>query len=185
MDNAMIVKTWIAEDQPDFDRWIKSATEQFWSDTSVRLPRTPAERENNMAVWLDNCRAKLSLALDNEFRQCFPSLAAQVDPGLIRQMFNEHVWPNVEPTVRRYALRGLAATWVGGHVGDATTVGWPEPEGPLWRVPLRVRDHGENMGQVMLNADGDVLPNLTTTRDQILEELRGRRFPAVAAAARQ
>ena len=40
------------------------------------------------------------------------------------------------------------------------------------------------MGQIVLNLDGDVIPELTTTRSEVLEAIRGLSLPSLATIAR-
>lgn len=86
--------------------------------------------------------------------------------------------------VQRYAIFGAVAAWIGRYMGDATTIGVPERHGEQWRVPIGVRGYGDNLGQIVLNAEGEVVPGLTTSRSEILEAIREPALPSLTAAAR-
>lgn len=183
MDNAAIVTQWVAENRTTFDQWIKMASEAFWADTSVRVPRSKSERQNGLSLWLEHCRLKLGVVLQDEFERHFPSLAQNLSASAILDIFNDHVWPKVMPEVQRYALRGLAAAWVVQNMGDATTVEQPYRHGELWHVPLGLHGISDSLGEVVLTLNGDIVPHLTTSRKQLLEAACGS-IPTPAAAAR-
>lgn len=63
MENSEIVAEWIAENRPLIDLWISEATRLFWKNSSVRVPRTEAERRNGMEGWLEKQRLKLGADL--------------------------------------------------------------------------------------------------------------------------
>jgi len=184
MNNAEIVSAWIAENRPEIDRWISEAMRRFLEDASVRLPRTEAARRNGMESWLEQRRLKLDASLQEAFPHQFPSLAQNLSPSLITRVFDELVWPQVKPEVQSYAIFGFASAWVGRHMGDATTVGTPRCDGWRWYVPIGVSGHGSDLGRIVLNLDGEVIPELTTTRRDLLEAIREPSLPPVAAAAR-
>lgn len=184
MDDAEIVAAWIAENRSVIDRWISEAVRHFWEDPSVRMPRTEAERRNEMKSWLEQRRLKLDADLQEEFPQQFPSLAQSLSPSFLTSVFDELVWPQVKPEIQRYAIFGLAAGWIGRHMGDATTLGTPNRDGQQWRVPIGVRGYGDDLGQIVLNRDGEVIPEMTTTRGELLEGIREPSIPSLSAAAR-
>lgn len=184
MDNAEIVAAWVAENRPLIDGWISEASRRFWEDASVRVPRTEAERRNGMEAWLEQRRLRLGAALQDEFPHLFPSLAQTLPASFITSVFDELVWPKVKPEIQRYAMSGFAAAWIGRHMGDATILGTPERDGQHWCVPLGVSGYGDDLGQIVLNLDGEVIPELTTTRRDLLEATREPSLPPVAAAAR-
>ncbi len=184
MDNAEIVAAWIAENRPVIDRWISEAVRHFWEDASIRVPRTEAERRNGMEAWLEQRRLKLGARLQEEFPHQFPSLAQNLSPSFITSVFDELVWPKVKPEIQRYAIFGFAAAWIGRHMGDATTLGTPKRDGEQWCVPIGVRGHGDDLGQIVLTLDGEVILEMTTTRSDLLEEILEPSFPTLAAIAR-
>lgn len=184
MDNAEISAAWVAENRPEIDRWISEAMRRFLEDASVRLPRTEAERRNGMEAWLERQRLQLGASLQEAFLHQFPSLVQSLSLSFITSVFDELVWPQVKPEVQRYAIFGFASAWIGRHMGDATTVGTPKRDGRQWCVPLGVSGHGSDLGQIVLNLDGEVIPELTTTRRDLLEAIRETSLPPVAAATR-
>lgn len=184
MGNSEIAGTWVAENRVVFDQWIGEATRLFWEDASVRLPRTEAERRNGMERWLEQRRLKLGAALQEEFPHRFPSLAQHLSPSFITSVFNELVWPEVKPEVQRYAIFGFAAAWVGRHMGDATTLSTPRRDGQQWCVPIGVKGYGDDLGRIMLNLDGEIIPELTTTHGDLLEAIREPSTRTLTTAAR-
>lgn len=184
MGSSEIVTTWVAENRGVFNQWIGEATRLFWEDASVRLPRTEAERQNGMEAWLEQRRLKLGAALQEEFPRQFPSLAQHLSSSFITSVFDGLVWPEVKPEIQRYAISGFAAAWVGRHMGDATTLGTPKRDGQQWCVPIGVRGYSNDLGQIVLNLDGEVIPEVTTTRSDLLEALREPSLLSLATAAR-
>ncbi len=157
--------------QLEIAEWVRAASRLFWDDATVRMPRTEAARRNALEGWLAEQQAKLRA----NFEHAHPSAAALFDPL---------IWPEVEPEVRRYAIFGFAAAWVGRHLGDATTIGTPTLGSYQWRVPLGVNGYRDDLGQIVLTLDGDVIAELTTTRSELLEAIREPSFSVFTAAAR-
>jgi hypothetical protein len=179
-DHIEILTKWAAENQPAIGRCIQSAMEALTDDASIRPPRTEAERRNSFAVWLAGCRNRIGPAIEAELWRQFPVLIEKLgDPEAIMEQI---VWPQVEEDLRRWAIRAQAAAWVSRHMGDLTTIGRPERVDIHWRVPLGIEGYGDNLGQVVLDTDGTVIPELTTTRDEMLEKISGRSRPPVEAA---
>ncbi|HZT43912.1 MAG TPA: hypothetical protein VFA07_17225 [Chthonomonadaceae bacterium] len=190
MDNVkQLVDEFFAEpeNKEKFNKCIQRAILSVMEDVSIRIPRTESERQNEFEHWLAAYREKLGPAMEEAFRIEFPSLYKhkQLRPQTIRQTVEEHLWPLIEDELRSYAIRGVASAWVSKHMGDATTIGLPQREGSYWRVPLGVNKYGENLGQVVLDADGNVITDLTTTRKQLLEVIHDREFPARKSATGQ
>ena len=172
MNNKTIVEEWIAENRIFIDNWTTTALQQFWNDTSVRVPRTLSERADGLAVWLEGFRLKMRSEFEKGFRHQFASMSNHLPPSYVAEVFDQNVWPEIKPDVHRYAMYGFAAAWAGRYLGDATTIGAPVWDGQLWHVPLGIKGHGDNLGQIVLDADGEVIAEQTTTRISLLEAIR-------------
>lgn len=171
MDNTKIVSDWIAENRFFIDNWTTTALQQFWNDTSVRVPRTLSERANGLAIWLEGFRLKMRSEFELGFRHQFSSMANRLPENYIAEVFDYNVWPKIKLDVQQYAMYGFAAAWIGRHLGDATTIGAPVWDGQLWRIPVGIKGYGDNLGQITLDADGEVVAELTATRINLLEAI--------------
>lgn len=77
-----------------------------------------------------------------------------------------------------------AIAWGRKNIGDAGLYGQPQSDGCFWRVALGVAGYGENMGQIMLDMDGNIVPEQTTTREELLKYIHDySSIPAEAANA--
>lgn len=162
------------------------AMEVVEKDTSLRVPRTEHDRRQAFAAWLAGCRQKLGPAMQEQFQQQFPGISQNfTDPNTIKNIVEKHVWPLIEPTLQEYAVRGLASDCVRRHLGDAVLTGSPEFHQGRWDVPLALSGVGEGLGRVVLDRDGNVLPELTSSRDALLKAAHDRRLLAVAAGTGQ
>lgn len=184
MSDHEIVSAWIEENRVPLRQWTNEAVRIFSEDASVRLPRTESERRNGMEEWLEQRRIKLAAALHEEFPRYFPSQVPHLLPSFVTSVFDELVWPQVKPEVQRYAIFGFAAAWVGRYMGDATTIGTPRRDGQQWCVPIGVKGYGDDLGQVMLNLDGEIIPEVTTTHGDLLEAIREPSIQTLTAATR-
>jgi hypothetical protein len=159
-------------------RLVQRAVERVHQDTSLRVPRSEADQRDAFAEWLAGHRARLGLSVQAEFRLEFPEIDAHFkNPELVREVVEQQVWPQVEQFLRAYAIRGQAAAWVSKHIGGAAVIGIAEPVGDRWRVPLSAPGQAEDLGQIVLDPDGTVIVSESTTRDQLLEQLRARAVP--------
>ncbi len=184
MGNKEIAESWIAENRLFVDDWTAAALEGFWNDTSVRVPRTVEERRDGLKVWLEHFSLKMRVSFEQEFQSRFGSLSALLPETYIADVFDQNVWPQIRPDIQQYAIHGLAAAWVTGNMGDATTMNRPEQKNNRWHVPIGIRGYGDKLGEIVLTQDGDVLENMTTSRKQLLEAARGVQSHSVATAAR-
>jgi hypothetical protein len=186
MDSGTVVTQWVDENRAAIEKCVQRAIEALEGDTPLRVPRTEAERRHGFAEWLARYRARLGPLIQAELQSQCPSLPAQLkQPDACEAVVRDVLWPEVERFLKRYAARGLAAEWVSHHMGDATTMAWPEPLDDGWLVRLGVAGHGENLGQLVLDADGRVIPHRTTSRQEILEAISGGSRPRAEAATRQ
>jgi hypothetical protein len=191
MSNLEIVKTvdeWLAEDETRRKMRICAdrAIEIIENDASLRVPRMENERRQAFAAWIIAYKQKLGPAMQEQFRQQFPGISEKLNKSnIIDTLVDDNVWPLVEPTLKEYAVRGLASDWVRQHLGDAVLTGSPEFHNDRWDVPLTLSGMGENLGRVSLDRDGNILPDLTSSRDALLKAAHDRKLHPVAAVAGQ
>lgn len=179
------VDRWAEENGADIEAWITIALDAFAHDTSLRVPRTQAARQDGFAPWLAVYRDQLGAHLASTLSLDVPGLARRLaDPARIKRVFDSAVWPRIEPQVRAYAVRGLAAAWASRNLGDAVVLHSPEAVGAGWRIPLSVRSAPEVVGYILLDRDGNVLPG-TTTREQLLRAIGGTTGPGGTTTAGQ
>ena len=185
MNNTKIVEDWIAENHIFVNNWTTTALQRFWNDHSIRVPRTLSERANGLAVWLEGFRLKMRSEFEMGFHHEFSSMSARLPENSSTEVFDQNVWPRIKPSIQCYAMYGLAAAWVGRHLGDATTISVPIWEGQLWHVSLGIKGYGDNQGLITLDADGEVIAELTTTRTSLLEAIRSEATsePALSSLA--
>lgn len=183
--SAETAPAWASEYPEEIERCIAIALSVVPSDTALRVPRTEEERQNAFAVWLANWRTHYEPRVRAALEQEFPAFAEALAPAQFDRLFEERIWPKVEDQLRSYAILYQAGAWVRQSMGDATTLGQPVHEAGRWRVPLGVARYGENLGQVVLDENGTVFPELTSTRQQILETIRDPTVSPVKAAIAQ
>ena len=169
--------------QDSIKRSIEIAIDAVQHDYSRRVPRTEEERQNEFAAWFEKYRAKCEPLMQSAVQEAFANIAV-LDALTVKEYVQRYVWPEVAHwLLHTYVLRGQVAKWVSHHYGGATTIGMPEAHGDCWRVPLGVHNVGENMGQVVLDRDGNIIEAQTSTRQQILEKIRDRKLSAAETAA--
>lgn len=165
------------EHQLQRQRALEAAVAAIVNEVGLQVPRSEAERRNAFADWLAEQHDRLRPLLQAEWQKAFPELADADALG-------ECLWSDVANWLRVYALRGQAAKWISHNMGNATTLGLPQRTETGWRIPIGVSGYGEELGQIVLDADGNVLLEQTTTHQHILEQIRGRKFSAPATTAR-
>ena len=175
MDLQEKPQEWIEANRPEIDKCVEHLYAYLDADPSMRLPRSEEDRKNGFEQWLNSYRQKIAPVMESEIRQTFPHLAAKSRSKEVEVLIEREIWPKVEADLRSYALRGVASAWISRHMGDATTIGQPEWEGSCWRVPIGVNKYGDNLGQIVIDRDGNMIPDLTTTREQMF--LPGNELP--------
>lgn len=181
MSHAEALPDWAEIHANELRHSIEAALDTVKADVSLRVPRTEAERQNAFAGWLAEQRVKYEAAMQSAVRSEFAALAEDSVGNIV----TAYVWPEVEAFLRSFVLRYQAGVWVCKYMGDATTIGLPEPDGDYWRIPLGIAKYGENLGQIVLDADGNVILHLTSTRQQLSEKISDRVLPASTAASGQ
>ncbi|HZO91312.1 MAG TPA: hypothetical protein VFB38_23515 [Chthonomonadaceae bacterium] len=155
------------------------------ADASFRVPHTEAERQNAFADWLAAYRSKLAPVIQAALQSELPSPFERQNSGVFQDTIENRIWPEVAQRLRSYAVRYQAGAWVRQHLGDAVTLGIPKIRGERWYVPLGVASNSAHLGQVVLDANGMVLSDLTSTCEQIREKLHGRKLSSITTAAEQ
>jgi hypothetical protein len=186
MDHAGAVSEWLARNRDEVDRVVQEAIDSLEQDTPLRVPRSEADRRNDFALWLSRYHERLVPRITDEIQQRLSArVSTPVPAEVLQKVVDDQVWPEVERFLRWYAIRGQAAGWVTRHMGDATTIGAPEPHPAGWRVPLGVAGYGDDLGQVVLDRDGNIVASLTSTANELREAMGGCARSAPATAARQ
>ena len=147
---------------------------------SLRVPKTEQERAHGFALWLNGWHTKIWTEFQSRFvKELNALLATDVDAEAVQQFTQKRVWPHWEqpvwehfqPKLLSYALLGQACAWGRKNIGDAALYGDPRLEGNLWQVTLGVSGCGENLGQITLDADGSIVLDQTTTRQELLKHI--------------
>ena len=166
-------------------RAVEIALEVVKRDRPLNFPRSAGDRANGFAAWLEwieEKRAKHEPIMRAAIAEAFAD-AAPLDEMAAQKYVDCCVWPAVEFWLHDIAIRYYAGAWARTHYGDAIGTYPMEPNGELWRVPLGIRGYADLLGQIMLDHKGNVIENLTTTRQEIQEILRDRKLSPAAAAA--
>ncbi len=164
-------------------RAVALALEAVEADNSLRFPKTPDESANAFAPWLEAQRARYLPLMREAVTKAFSSSALSSEET--ETLVEQRVWPAVKDWLWEMLLIVQAGNWVRRHFGDAITISRPVRIETGWRVPLGVLKYSEKVGQVVLDENGAVVPERTSTREEVLEKIRDRKLPAVATAAGQ
>ena len=151
----------------------------------LRVPRTPEQRVNGFAVWLEEWRNKFALIIASALRCEAPTMFADMPEDILAEIIARQVWPDVVPFLQSYAVLYQAGEWGRKHFGDATIYHEPVQEGSTWRVPIGNVGCDARLGQIVLDTDGNVIESLTSTRAQLLERLRDNQLSPAATASGQ
>lgn len=143
------------------------------NDMTLRVPRSHDLRANKFAAWREAWRDRLGTAMQEEFFRQFPSIASHLSEDTIKHVVVEFVWPQIEDELMAFALQGLARTWVRQHMGDLTTIGQPSLIRGQWVIPLGIQDDGSELGQIVLDCEGNILEKRSSSRKDILAKING------------
>jgi hypothetical protein len=83
----------------------------------------------------------------------------------------EEVRLEIRPAPDALAVRHAAIRHAWRRLGDAVGTGEPAWNGEVWTVPLWVKGHQGVFGQLVFSPEGEVLPDRSTTKEQLLEVL--------------
>ena len=106
------------------------------------------------------------------FRQEAPGLFPDREDD-IRRFLIENLWPLAKTELYAYVLLRLAVRWAARQYTDSTVVLLPERETYGWRLPLRIKGHEYDLGQIALDEEGNVIKDRTTSRERFREALLG------------
>ena len=174
-----------AAHQAAVQRAIEMALYAAQHDRTLRVPRSDEDRANGFANWLARKRQQHEPMMQAAIAEAFAHVAP-LDESALRKYVDCCVWPEVEFWLHHHwALRAQASAWSSRHYRDSTTIGMPEAQGDMWRIPLGVYQCGDDFGQVMLDRDGNVIEHLTSTEKELAEKACDKRLPATAAATGQ
>ena len=138
----------------------------------LRPPRMVEQRTDAFAAWLEEWRNKFAPFIASALRCEAAEVFADMPDSVLAEVVAQHVWPELIPYLQSIAIDYQAGEWGRRHFGDATMYYKPIQEGSTWRVPIGVLGKGENLGQIVLDVDGNVIESLTSTKAQLLEKLR-------------
>ena len=154
-------------------------------DRTLRVPRSDEDRANGFADWLARKRQQHEPMMQAAVTEAFIN-GADLNEMTRQKYVDCCVWPTVEFWLHHHwALRAQASAWSSHHYRDSTTIGMPEAQGDMWRIPLGVYQCGDDFGQVMLDRDGNVIEHLTSTEKELAEKTCDKRVSAAATAVGQ
>ena len=151
----------------------------------LRPPRMVEQRTNAFAAWLEEWRSKFAPFIASALRCEAADVFADMPDSILAEVIARQIWPGVVPLLQSCALTYQAAEWGRKHLGDATTYYDPIQEGSNWRVPIGNVSKSDPMGQIVLDADGNVIESLTSTRAQLLEKIRDNQLSSAATVSGQ
>jgi hypothetical protein len=161
------LKNWLEEHRTALERIARRAVELYANDPRIRVPRSPADRLNAFEAWLRFHREQLPPVIYDEVRSELAGLKSLGSTDPVAEAVDRIIWPEVESFLRSYAIRGHAAAWLSHKYRDTTTLGMPEPIGGRWRVPLGFLGVEGVLGEIVLEADGTIVEELTTSPEAL------------------
>ena len=188
------VYTWLAKPQvQECARQCKEKAIAVAEDRlNMRVPKTKKERLNGFAAWLLPFYAKTNLVFLMQFEREFLS-AAQLEQEMdaatgdafknaalahLSPQLQQEAWQYFYEKLVSYAVLSQAIAWGRKNIGDAGLYGQPHREKHLWRVTLGIAGHGENLGWITLDADGNIIEDQSSTQAQLLEKIHSTKPPA-------
>ena len=155
------------------------------NNTSLRVPRQRAERQDGFRPWLNafsahgfehwlnSYKRQIAQDIQREVLAAFPEIFGGLrNRELVRETVETLIWPEIEPFLRSraeellltYAIRGIALTWASRYLGDNLLAGLPERSNAGWQVPLHLRSTTARVTDVELDADGEILSEIEALR---------------------
>ena len=156
-------------------RAIEIAVNAVYQDRPFTIPQSQEERANGFTAWIAQKRQRLEPKMRAALAEAFADVAP-LDETTAQKYLECCVWPEVEFWLQDFAIRYHAGIWKQKHYGDGTYMMPIERFGDYWRIPIGVNGYGRNLGQIIVDNEGNVIEKLTTTRQEILEQLHGRTF---------
>lgn len=164
---------------------VAEAEQYVLNNTSLRVPRQRAERQDGFRPWLDafsaqgfehwlnSYKRRIAQDIQSEVLSAFPEVFGGLrNRELVRETVETLIWPEMEPLLRSraeelllaYAVRGIALAWASRKLGDNLLVGLPERRGTGWQVPLYLHATKAYVASVELDADGEILSDAEALR---------------------
>jgi hypothetical protein len=180
-ERRQVLDEWLNE--PETKRRLKAcvdaAIDRLTDEPALRVPRSLEERENRFDRWLSSWKARLGPVIQEQFGRQFPEIHRKLPPEYMTQVVSTWVWPEIERFLLSYAIWGLSRSWVSRHLGDAVILCEPERTNTGWNVPIQLRQpkgtvpiqlHRPegNVGVVVLDRDGAIDEEQTTSREALL-----------------
>lgn len=184
MSDLDVLKEKAGEYAPRTKRCVEIALATVQADASLRMPFTDAARKNGFADWLLERRTTYLPKIADEVRRQMPEFANKTEDPEFTEFLSGTIWPEVELLLKTMAVRANAARWALGKIGDAVILELPVFNGSHWIVGLGLQNYGSKLGQIALDESGSILPELTTTKHELLEKIHAKSVPSPAAAAR-
>lgn len=166
------LNSWLEERRPALERIAQQAVEAYRNDHRIRVPRSSEDRVNAFEPWLRFHRDRLPVGIHESLKDELSGVTGVADP--VAEAVDKIVWPEVEAYLRSYAIRGHAAAWMSHRYRGATILGMAEPVGSRWRVPLGFRGEDVTLGDLILEADGTVVEELSTSPEALERILASR-----------
>lgn len=154
------------------------------SDYQLRAPRSERERNNHFAIWLEKYREQYRSLMDATLAPLLKVNQIVCDENLADRLINEEVWPRVAQRLREHAILFCASKWASHNLGDATVMHQPVFDGNYWRIDIGVKNYNDRVGQIVLDQDGGVVLDLTTSHQEIDDSLHDYILPPAEAANR-
>jgi hypothetical protein len=155
------------------ERTLWEAAGAFGNEIPLIAPRSEIERANQFDVWLTEYQTRflqhLAALLSKEFDSV---LEASIDWNVEAERLAARLWPMLSENLRQFGIRAIGTRWAARQYPDGVGVYEPEPADYGWRLPLRLFDTGNEIGQIALDKDGNVLRDHTTAPDSLRESLR-------------
>ncbi len=146
------------------------------SDFSVAAPRSGDADGHAVSDWLARYEEHFVRILAELFVDASGNGTAEQQTTRMREAREtaEMVLPQVLPELRKFALGRVALRWGASKYPNFIVMGHPEyvPDAKQWRIPLEYARIQKRIGQIVLDDEGNVLTEATTTRQQVREVIR-------------
>ncbi len=182
---SLPTEEWLAQHRPLLERCVREALDARDDERIPFVPREEEERRDGFSAWLARWRARLTPLIEERIRYALPELEHALGGRPVALFVGEHVWPMTERWLRESAIRGLAAQWVSHQFPDSTTIAWPVWKSDRWWVALGGVPPEEQIGHVILDADGNVLEDETVRGEDRLRPVGANPRSTPTAAGRQ
>jgi len=166
---------WLAEQatQEKLQHCADFAISVLHNDLTLRVPRSADQRTGGFADWRNVWHNRLGTAIQDEFHRQFPGITSRLSPGIINATEVDYIWPQIYSELLSFAIEGLTRAWVRRRMGDAVILKRPRSEGANWVVPIGIQGRDADIGQVVLDRDGNIIEENSSSRADILAHIHG------------